>query len=1188
MTNLRLNRFRKIPLKLILIAVLVLQIVSITSFTGYLSWYNGDRAVQKLAQRLILETSKRITTHLDTYLEDPKKIATINQAAVAQDDLNLQNFEDLQQHFLNEVKLFKNVVSISFSDRQGNALTIAHDSRRVLNPDYRFVAAETKVTSGADNRLNRAYALNSQGDRGEIYLETPNYDPRSLQWYQSGKTTESYRFTPIVPIFLKPKEAAFFLSAPLKKNGEFQGTVAAMLPVSYLSLYLKNLDFSPSGQVFMIEPSGDLVATSTLEKPFIKTVNRTKVIRHQAINSEDPVTQAAMQVIRDKNLNLDNLQSPQSFKFSVDRQTYFAEITPYFDEAGIDWLIVTAVPRSDFAAEVDANTRNTILTSLGAMGIAIVLGIAIAQWLSRPLKQIERNARAIALGDYNRVIDTETPIAELKTVSDSLNRMTAQLQQAFQRLEQNLYESEAKYATLFRNSPDIITITTLGEWRWIDVNETFVRLSGYSREEIIGRTAAELNLIVNPEQFAEIAEELEKKGEIQNYELHWRTKSGKIRVSLISCEFIEIDGQPYVLNVSKEISDRKKTEMALQASEARYRAIVEDQTDLIIRYHRDGTVTFANDAFYRYFKRDRAEIIGHHYDPLVLPEDRPLVAEKISTLTPENPIATFENRVIIGDEVRWTQWTNRLILDDNQQIIELQGMGQDIHDRKQAEIALEQAKEAAIQANQAKSEFLANMSHEIRTPMNAILGFADLLENRIEEPRSLQYLHTITTSGHTLLTLIDDILDLSKIEAGKLDLQYRAFDLRGLITEITQMFSLKAGEKDIALITDFDDTVPDAIVLDELRLRQILVNLINNGLKFTPQGNITIKVRSIPLPAQNTIDLRIAVIDTGKGISPEDQTRIFAAFNQSHNQNQAQYGGTGLGLTITQRLVTLMGGQIVLTSEIGQGSTFELQFPGVTFIPSTATASQSLPSPHPQITLADFAPMTVLVADDIASNSDLIQGYFANTHHHLIVANSGRAALDCALFEQIDLILLDWQMPDLDGYEIAQILKQNPETAKIPIIVITATIHNLQEDELKTWVDGFIRKPVNLKSLVSQLQLLFPDEAHTVTGIPPRSPQPENATPPQKTPSLIQNCPELLAKLKQEEETTWAELKKHLKTREITKFAQKCIAWGQEHHCDLLLEYGENLHQAVQVFDIDTAYRLVAEFPQIRTRIYEL
>jgi len=283
-----------------------------------------------------------------------------------------------------------------------------------------------------------------------------------------------------------------------------------------------------------------------------------------------------------------------------------------------------------------------------------------------------------------------------------------------------------------------------------------------------------------------------------------------------------------------------------------------------------------------------------------------------------------------------------------------------------------------------------------------------------------------------------------------------------------------------------------------------------------------------------------------------------------------------------------MGGKIVLTSEIGQGSTFELQFPGVTFIPSTATASQSLPSPHPQITLADFAPMTVLVADDIASNSDLIQGYFANTHHHLIVANSGRAALDCALFEQIDLILLDWQMPDLDGYEIAQILKQNPETAKIPIIVITATIHNLQEDELKTWVDGFIRKPVNLKSLVSQLQLLFPDEAHTVTGIPPRSPQPENATPPQKTPSLIQNCPELLAKLKQEEETTWAELKKHLKTREITKFAQKCIAWGQEHHCDLLLEYGENLHQAVQVFDIDTAYRLVAEFPQIRTRIYEL
>ncbi|MFP4009744.1 MAG: PAS domain S-box protein, partial [Spirulinaceae cyanobacterium] len=823
---------------MILIAVLVLQIVGITSITGYLSWYNGDRAVQNLAERLILETSKRITTHINTYLEEPKKIVTMNQIAIDQDRLDVNDFEELQQHFSNQVKLFKNVISISFSDRLGNAISVGKDPGGFFGSVNSLIVAETKVTSGADNRVNRMYFLNSQGDRSEFLLETPNYDPRLLQWYQTGETAKTYQFTPIVPIFLVPQEAAFFLSKPLEKNGEFQGSLAPMMPVWELNNYLNRLDFSPSGQVFIVEPSGDLVATSTLEKPFIKTVDRTEIIRRQAINSEDPVTQAAMQVIWDKNLNLDNLQSPQNLRFLVDRQTYFAEIIPYVDEAGIDWLIVTVVPRSDFAAEITANTYNTILISVGAMGIAILLGIAIAQWLSRPLQKIERNARAIALGDYNRSIETKTPIAELSTVSDSFNRMTAQLQQAFQRLEQNLYESEAKYATLFRNSPDIITIVTLGEWRWLDVNETFVQLSGYSREELIGRTAAEVNLIVNPEEFAYIADKIRKNGEILNYELHWRAKSGEIRMSLISCELIEIDGQTYVLNVSKEISDRKRAEMALQASEARYRAIVEDQTDLIIRYHRNGTLIFVNDAFCRYFKRDRAEIIGQHYDPIVLPQDRPLVAQKISRLSPENPIVTVENRVMIGDEVRWTQWTNRLILDDNQQVIEFQAVGQDIHDRKQAEIALEQAKEAAIQANLAKSAFLANMSHEIRTPMNAILGFADLLKNTIKDARSLQYLHTITTSGQTLLTLIDDILDLSKIEAGKLELQYQAFDLRGLIKEVMQMFDLKASEKDIALITDFDDTLPNAIVLDAVRLRQILVNLVGNALKFTRRGNV--------------------------------------------------------------------------------------------------------------------------------------------------------------------------------------------------------------------------------------------------------------------------------------------------------------------------------------------------------------
>ncbi|MEC4806616.1 MAG: PAS domain S-box protein [Jaaginema sp. PMC 1079.18] len=1153
--------------------MLVLQIVGITSIMGYLSWYNGDRAVQNLAERLVLETSKRITTHLDNYLQTPKHIIALNQFAIAQNNLDYNDFAQLQAHFLNQVQQFQNVISLSFGDRQGQALTIAYDRAGILRAAGSLVAFETRVTSGKDNRLNRGYALKPQGDRGKIILETPNYDPRQLQWYRTGEAAKLYQFTPVIPVFLNPKEASFFLSGPLTANGQFQGTLAAMLPLSGLNIYLNQLNFSPHGQVFVVESSGDLVATSTLEKPFIKTVNRTEVIRRQAINSEDPVTQAAMQAIRDHNLNLEGLKSPQSLSFNLKNRAYFAEITPYFDEAGIDWYIIAAVPRSDFAATINANTHNTILVSLGAMAIAILLGIAIAQWLTRPLQKIERNARAIALGDYNRVIETQTPIAELSTVSDSFNRMTGQLQQAFQRLEQNLYESEAKYATLFRNSPDTITIATLEEWRWLDVNESFVQLSGYSRAELIGHTAAEVNLIVYPAEFAHIQAEIRKNCEIHNYELHWRSKSGEIRISLISCELIEIDGQTYVLNISKEISDRKRAEIALQASEARYRAIVEDQTDLIIRYRRDGTILFANDAFCRYFKRDRATIIGQHYDPVVFPEDRPLVSQTIKTLSPENPIVTVENRVKVGDTVRWTQWTNRLILDDNQQVIEFQAVGQDIHDRKQAEIDLEQAKEAAIQANQAKSEFLASMSHEIRTPMNAILGFAQLLEHTLKDAHSLEYLKIIANSGKTLLNLINSILDLSKIEAGKLELQNQLFNLQDLITEIVQMFSLEASHKNLTLTSNLDDTLPQKVVLDEMRLRQILINLVGNSVKFTQKGGITLQAYSYLNPSQNTVDLHIAVSDTGKGISPEDQTRIFAAFDQSRNQNHAQYGGTGLGLTITQRLVTLMGGTITVSSQLSQGSTFVLNFPQVAFLESTATPSSWLASNNFSIALNDFAPMKVLVVDDVASNRALIEGYFAETHHSAIAAENGRIALDIVANQPIDLILLDWQMPHLNGYETAKILKQNPATAHIPIIIITATTHNPQEAELKTWVDAFLRKPIDIQALVNQLQLLFPDTA--------RSPQPASPLPASKDTSSIHNLPELLAKLKQEEAKTWKNLKPNLRTREITKFAQKCLDWGQEHQCDLLQEYGENLQSSLQMFEIEKAYQLVDDFPQI-------
>ncbi len=490
-------------------------------------------------------------------------------------------------------------------------------------------------------------------------------------------------------------------------------------------------------------------------------------------------------------------------------------------------------------------------------------------------------------------------------------------------------------------------------------------------------------------------------------------------------------------------------------------------------------------------------------------------------------------------------------------------------------------------ANRAKGDFLATMSHEIRSPMNSILGFSEILSGLVTDAKQKKYLRSIRTSGKTLLTLINDIMDLSKIEAGKIELHLDSIDLENLVSEIELLFSEKIESKGLLFELNLDPDLPSSLVLDEVRIRQVIVNLIDNAIKFTDEGYIRLSLAHHHSDKnRNTVDLDIQVVDTGMGIAEENHETIFESFEQQAGQDLNQYGGTGLGLTVTKLLVEKMGGEIGLTSAVGKGTSFHINLPQV-------RVGSELTHENTSVRPVSFEPATVLVVDDLKINQELLQGYLEPCNLRLIFADNGKMAVDMARRQHPDMILMDVAMPVMDGIEATRLIKEGTGTGRIPVIAITATSKGHSEKDTRNLFDAYLKKPVSKNDLVAEMARFLDHNQDRVTVEQNTSPGSVKARESDQMPApdldraQLAILPELVSRL-EAVDSEWRDLCRTLTINDVEAFAGRMKDLGLEYNCQFLVDWAADLAEQAADFNLVSICAGLELFPDIVAQVIGL
>jgi PAS domain S-box-containing protein len=989
-----------ISLRAVLVATLTALVIGAVGAVGLFSYSAGQQAVTTIAVRLMTEIGERIEQRLVESLSDLRGIVEINAALIQQGRLDVSDSSAFDRHFATQLGLYAGVDSIGLITEQHEFLMVARRAPNALMI-RRFNAA-------TDYRLHH-YRADPDGRQHDLIESRRNYDPHNdppdRPWYPEARQAEQESWHISVSLAKgqnRPELVSFYALPFSDAAGTLQGVLVAGMTLTDISAFLQDLDVGASGQAFVVDRQGMLVATSSGEIPFdaLARVDHAQNVavdprRLAAAASTDAVTAQAARALLAREPSLERLSGPLGFAFDVDGRGYFAKAAPLSADVGLpDWLILVVAPRDDFTPLIGANLRQPILSSGLAVLLAVLLGLAAAGAITRPLRQLGAATRRLAEGDFSQPVPL-APIRELRDLGESFSAMTDRLRDAFAKLnavnqtlsaaekaladqnrllEQRVEErtaallsahhrladtiaqvaaSEAKFRAMFEQSPLGIVLVDPETGNPLEMNERLLQIVGRTREDVL---AMGWTGITHPDDQPAQLEGMARlrAREIDRFQIekrYLRPDGSHVWVDLrVASVDMGADRRPVHLCLVEDIHARRQAEDALRESEERFRAAFDNVCTAMCLVDLKGNLVQVNDEMAALFGYAKHEMEGMSVNDTALPEDAELSSGFI-----RDAIEGIKTTSIFEKRYRHRQGHTihgvvaaSLVCNARGEPAYFISQIQDVSERKRYERHLQEAREAAEKANAAKSDFLAHMTHELRTPLHAILGFAEVLaarehrggdpvaESRLDEDLVLlrrrgDLLAAIQRNGRDLLALVNDVLDLSRMESGLLSLETRPTDLPALLRECVADLSALAKDKQLDLELDLDAKLPRGVQVDARRMKQILNNLLGNAVKFTVRGRVVLEAAATPDAVNaDQVTLHIRVTDTGPGIPQSERETIFEVFTQgAAGPHAGVHRGSGLGLAISRKLARQMGGEISLDSAPDQGSCFTLALPGV-------------------------------------------------------------------------------------------------------------------------------------------------------------------------------------------------------------------------------------------------------------------
>ncbi len=757
-------------------------------------------------------------------------------------------------------------------------------------------------------------------------------------------------------------------------------------------------------------------------------------------------------------------------------------------------------------------------------------------------------------------------IEELKVLNETINESV-----------QKYTKSELRFRIMSQSIPFGVYITD-PEGKTNYVNNFYCKLTGLTYDEALGFGWTKAIHTDDTKKVQHRWDSALKKGQM-NFNMNYNIVNVKNKkVSKVHTLAKEMKHNGELIGYVGVVEDITKEERLLSKLK-NYQLIIRNSTEMMSLISKDFKYLAVNDSYVQAHGLKKHEIEGKTFIQLW---GKKLFEEKIKLRFDE---------AFTGKIVRYQDWFDfenlgRKYMDviyqpvygNRGEVESLTINTLDITDLKETQTNLEKAIKEAERANKAKSEFLANMSHEIRTPLNAVIGFTELLESQIDDSKQKKYLRSVKAGGRSLLTIINDILDLSKIEAGKMELHYEPIHIANLIDEISQIFSIKIDERALLFETYSDPKLPYYILLDEIRLRQILFNLVGNAIKFTKQGSIKLSFKLLKKECE-TIDLEICVEDTGIGIPKNQQTEIFKAFKQQTGQSTRKYGGTGLGLTISRKLVESMGGKISVESVVGAYAKFTIVLNKVKIADSTKNKNQLNITDKYNIV---FDTANVLVIDTVEENRDLIKANFSDTAINVISAADAKEALGLIKSKKIDLLILDVNIKDIKSCKIYDLVEQIIQNGNPPVIAMSTSIINKEKCEMKIDFSDFLSKPMQRADLISTATKYLKHSKIRVKK------QVADSTNFDDSLKKLQSKPEFEEIIKQIDEKfipIWEKAVRDELSDDIERFSKELKAFSEEYQIKILLNFANNLADYLNSFDLEEMTKSLKRFPEIVKKI---